>query len=215
MTTAWSSGSCRQPAGLQSPSGHHLVLSCMQASVHLLQTEGSKLVMVVCQSSFNQGVYGLVTNLGSLVVRTLFFPVEEAAFRAFSRPPGNHLSVWLAGIITTTICVRAILVHTSGRSVQGFCVMMLQILPSPCNSMAFSVSVDLGPKHSQLACVGPAKFVQRLSSSWLSPTLSCLAFYSCNIVTTPAAHASVADYIASVHILMFSVEPALQSFVTL
>ncbi len=63
----------------------------LQAGVHLLQTEGSKMVMALCQSSYNQGVYGLVTNLGSLVVRTIFFPVEEAAFRAFSRPPGNAL----------------------------------------------------------------------------------------------------------------------------
>jgi oligosaccharide translocation protein RFT1 len=28
---------------------------------------------------------GLVTNLGSLVVRTLFQPLEEVAFAAFSR----------------------------------------------------------------------------------------------------------------------------------
>ena len=47
------------------------------------------MVMALCQSSYNQGVYGLVTNLGSLVVRTIFFPVEEAAFRAFSRPSGR------------------------------------------------------------------------------------------------------------------------------
>lgn len=32
-----------------------------------------------------QGVVGLVGNLGSLVVRTLFAPVEEVAFNAFSR----------------------------------------------------------------------------------------------------------------------------------
>lgn len=63
----------------------------VQAGVHLLQTEGSKIVMALCQSSYNQGVYGLVTNLGSLVVRTIFFPVEEAAFRAFSKAPGNAL----------------------------------------------------------------------------------------------------------------------------
>lgn len=30
-------------------------------------------------------MYGLVANLGSLVVRLLFTPVEEAAFTAFSR----------------------------------------------------------------------------------------------------------------------------------
>ena len=63
----------------------------LQAGVHLLQTEGSKMVMALCQSSYNQGVYGLVTNLGSLVVRTIFFPVEEAAFRAFSKPSGDPL----------------------------------------------------------------------------------------------------------------------------
>ncbi len=32
-----------------------------------------------------QGVYGLVANLGSLVVRTLFAPLEELAFAVFSR----------------------------------------------------------------------------------------------------------------------------------
>ena len=61
----------------------------LQAAVHLLQTEGSKMVLALCESSYNQGVYGLVTNLGSLVVRTIFFPVEEAAFRAFSSPSGE------------------------------------------------------------------------------------------------------------------------------
>lgn len=36
----------------------------------------------------DQGVYGLVANLGSLVVRTLFQPFEEAAFAAFSKARG-------------------------------------------------------------------------------------------------------------------------------
>ena len=49
------------------------------------------MVLALCESSYNQGVYGLVTNLGSLVVRTIFFPVEEAAFRAFSSPSGSAL----------------------------------------------------------------------------------------------------------------------------
>jgi oligosaccharide translocation protein RFT1 len=51
----------------------------------LLLAEGSKLALVALESSYNQGVYGLVANLGSLVVRLLFTPVEEAAFTAFSR----------------------------------------------------------------------------------------------------------------------------------
>lgn len=48
-------------------------------------SEGSKLALVGFESSYNQGVYGLVANLGSLVVRLLFTPIEEAAFTAFSR----------------------------------------------------------------------------------------------------------------------------------
>ncbi|BDA46912.1 probable protein RFT1 homolog [Coccomyxa sp. Obi] len=57
----------------------------LQALEKLLLAEGSKMVMVAFQSSYNQGVYGLVSNLGSLVVRTIFQPFEEAAFLAFSR----------------------------------------------------------------------------------------------------------------------------------
>ncbi len=49
--------------------------------------EGSKMV-VVTQPSAAQGVYGLVANLGGLVVRTAFQPFEEAAFTAFSTNPG-------------------------------------------------------------------------------------------------------------------------------
>lgn len=47
--------------------------------------EGSKMVLVVVQTQYNQGVYGLVGNLGSLVVRMLFQPLEEIAFATFSR----------------------------------------------------------------------------------------------------------------------------------
>lgn len=44
----------------------------MQAATKLLLAEGSKVVMVAFQSSRSQGIYGLVSNLGSLVVRTIF-----------------------------------------------------------------------------------------------------------------------------------------------
>ena len=44
----------------------------MQAATKLLLAEGSKVVMVAFQSSYSQGIYGLVSNLGSLVVRTIF-----------------------------------------------------------------------------------------------------------------------------------------------
>ena len=58
----------------------------VQAGEKLMLQEGSRVVMVLCATSDSQGVYGLVTNLGSLVVRTLFQPLEEAAFLAFSQP---------------------------------------------------------------------------------------------------------------------------------
>ena len=47
------------------------------------------MVMAMGQSAYDQGVYGLVSSLGSLVVRTLFQPIEEAAFTAFSKQ-GAH-----------------------------------------------------------------------------------------------------------------------------
>ena len=69
---------------LARPDARHMLCVC-QAGEKLLLAEGSKLVMAAFESSHAQGVYGLVTNLGSLVVRTLFQPIEEAAFLAFSK----------------------------------------------------------------------------------------------------------------------------------
>lgn len=46
-------------------------------------------MLVIWETSYNQGVYGLVANLGSLVVRTLFQPLEDAAFLAFSHGSGK------------------------------------------------------------------------------------------------------------------------------
>ena len=51
--------------------------------------EGSKMAVAAFQGSHDQGVYGLVAGLGSVVVRTLFQPFEEAAFVAFSKERGE------------------------------------------------------------------------------------------------------------------------------
>lgn len=61
----------------------------LQAAEKLVLAEGSKMVMVSLQSARSQGVYGLVVNLGSLVVRTVFQPFEEAAFTSFSTSGGD------------------------------------------------------------------------------------------------------------------------------
>jgi oligosaccharide translocation protein RFT1 len=47
--------------------------------------EGSKVVLVAVESSRVAGEYALVSNLGSLLVRTLLQPLEDVAFTAFSR----------------------------------------------------------------------------------------------------------------------------------
>lgn len=68
----------------------------LQAIEKLLLAEGSKMVMAFVQDSHCQGVYGLVSNLGSLVVRTLFQPFEEAAFAVFSTLSGQRTSSQLS-----------------------------------------------------------------------------------------------------------------------
>jgi oligosaccharide translocation protein RFT1 len=56
----------------------------LQALGKLVLAEGSKAVLAIVTSPAVQGVYGLVNNLGSLVVRTLFQPYEEIVFVSFS-----------------------------------------------------------------------------------------------------------------------------------
>ena len=66
----------------------------MQAIEKLVLAEGSKIAMTKVQAAYNLGIYGVVVNLGSVVVRTLFQPVEEAAFMAFSQAlPAQNLSM--------------------------------------------------------------------------------------------------------------------------
>jgi oligosaccharide translocation protein RFT1 len=57
----------------------------LQAIGKLVLAEGSKAVLALVTSTTVQGVYGLVNNLGSLVVRTLFQPFEEIVFVSFSK----------------------------------------------------------------------------------------------------------------------------------
>lgn len=57
----------------------------LQAVEKLVLAESSKIAMTSVQAAYDLGIYGVVVNLGSIVVRTLFQPVEEAAFMAFSQ----------------------------------------------------------------------------------------------------------------------------------
>ncbi len=72
------------------------VFSLQSVEKHVL-AEGEKLVLAIFQSGYDQGVYGLVSNLGTLVVRIVFQPFEEAAFTAFSHSAQGPAGASLAG----------------------------------------------------------------------------------------------------------------------
>jgi len=60
-----------------------------QSVEKLVLTEGEKFVLWGYTSFINQGIYSVVNNLGSLVVRFLFQPIEEICFSLFSKLLAN------------------------------------------------------------------------------------------------------------------------------
>eukprot|EP00164_Ancoracysta_twista_P000854 GFYU01001125.1.p1 GENE.GFYU01001125.1~~GFYU01001125.1.p1 ORF type:complete len:600 (-),score=141.79 GFYU01001125.1:1482-3281(-) len=60
-----------------------------EAFTKFVLTEGEKMVLISVSTSHIQGVYGVVNNLGSLVARFLFQPLEESALTVFSKLLGN------------------------------------------------------------------------------------------------------------------------------
>jgi hypothetical protein len=63
----------------------------LQALEKHFLAEGEKMVLVSVESAYSQGVYGLVSNLGSLVARLVFQPIEEAAFTVRGTNLGTFL----------------------------------------------------------------------------------------------------------------------------
>jgi oligosaccharide translocation protein RFT1 len=60
-----------------------------QSAQKLLLQEGENYVLRFSVQLVDQGVYSVVSNLGSLVVRFLFLPIEEAAYALFARLVGG------------------------------------------------------------------------------------------------------------------------------
>lgn len=62
-----------------------LVPLSVQSGVKYLLAEGDKWILTTLASLQHMGVYGLVFNLGSLVPRIVFLPIEEATKTVFSK----------------------------------------------------------------------------------------------------------------------------------
>lgn len=107
----------------------------LQAAGKLVLAEGSKAVLAVATPPAEQGVYGLVNNLGSLVVRTIFQPFEEVVFVAFSRPSPPAASDDHANAAR----------HSRLQQ-------HLQLLKSLCRSISLlgTIAAAFGPAYSQL-----------------------------------------------------------------
>lgn len=77
--------SIRQEDGSMDPL---LVLALHATGSSLLKhilTEGDKIVLSISASHFDQGIYAITSNYGSLVARIFFLPIEESCRVSFSR----------------------------------------------------------------------------------------------------------------------------------
>jgi len=134
----------------------------LQAGGKLLLAEGSKAVLAAATPLQEQGVYGLVNNLGSLIVRTLFQPYEEIAFVAFSRAPSSISS---PPSISTVAAAKA----KRERAV---------LLSTLCRGASFlgGLAAAFGPAYSYLA------LWLLYGSRWAeSGAPAALALYSCYV----------------------------------
>ena len=137
----------------------------LQAGGKLLLAEGSKAVLAAATPLQEQGVYGLVNNLGSLIVRTLFQPYEEIAFVAFSRAPSA------SSISPTTTAKEAAAIIKNKRERAG-------LLSTLCRGASFlgGLAAAFGPGYAYLA------LFMLYGTRWAeSGAPAALALYSCYV----------------------------------
>ena len=75
-----SSAACWLPAGHRAAAASY----CWQSAQKYVLTEGERLVLVRLAPLEDQGVFALVSNLGSLVARLVLQPLEEVTFASYS-----------------------------------------------------------------------------------------------------------------------------------
>ena len=113
------------------------------------------------QSAHEQGVYGLVNGLGSIAVRTLFQPFEEAAFVAFSKEQGAQAAPKAQACPGTcaahaaAVCISVLPLCIAGQTSGGPATLqrqarLLAVLVR-CITMVGLLGAAFGPAYSHLA----------------------------------------------------------------
>ncbi|CAK9017751.1 unnamed protein product, partial [Durusdinium trenchii] len=102
-------------------SKHHrtlLVEFAAMVFIKLALTEGEKMLLLVLFNEQQWGVFGLVSNLGSIILRLLFAPVEEIAYSVFSAPSVEEKQQQRTARLTL---LRALLLLQGGVGWLGLC----------------------------------------------------------------------------------------------
>eukprot|EP00743_Colponemidia_sp_Colp-15_P004497 GILK01004849.1.p1 GENE.GILK01004849.1~~GILK01004849.1.p1 ORF type:complete len:536 (+),score=58.99 GILK01004849.1:29-1609(+) len=86
---------------------------CLTAGGKLFLSQGENLVLTAYRNPELMGVYALVSNLGSIVARLVFQPLEETAFTLFSKL-GSSLSTSSGSALPTMHRVLAVLCRCLG-----------------------------------------------------------------------------------------------------